>query len=160
MRGTDRKKQYCLVLGVLLAASYRKRQKMIWRLIIVVSLLWSGLPLIAQSAPIQDERIARVTHAGYKSRQQCSGFLVAGGHLVTAAHCLPAIDSDVTHFALGFNRGTFLAHLAVRSDAFQIHETHDLAVACNVAPHLPSLIILDHFAVPQPYVTVRGYGSA
>ncbi len=82
-----------------------------------VLLLWSSA-LVAQDLPVlpaQDhsmwQAVGRVNAAGYRSREMCTGTLIAPNKVLTAAHCVAGTDGigPLPHeftFVAGWLRGT------------------------------------------------------
>jgi hypothetical protein len=85
--------------------------------------------------------IGRVNSAGYKTLSHCTGFLSRGGHLVTAAHCIPSKSDEIVHFLQGYTRSKSKAHYQINSEEFDIFKDRDIAIKCG----LSSL----EFGIPQ-----------
>ncbi len=77
--------------------------------------------------------IGRINHAGFRSKSHCTGFVVTGGHIVTAAHCLPAWEEESVHFQRGYDRGDHLGHYKAPQATFRTVANRDIALLCNAA---------------------------
>ncbi|MDF1730826.1 MAG: serine protease [Minwuia sp.] len=87
--------------------------------------------------------IGRINHAGFRNRSHCTGFVVAGGHVVTAAHCMPGWDGEPVHFLRGYDRGDLAQHISAPRAAWHILRGRDIAVLCNAAPDAPAFGLRD-----------------
>lgn len=105
-----------------------------------------------------DPLIGRINHAGYERRSHCTGFLVEGGHLVTAAHCMPNAERSV-HFLAGYDRAAFMAHIERPKENFLIVRGRDIAVLCNAVADRAGLPWLEAQPDPAEPVTILGYAS-
>ena len=82
--------------------------------------------------------VGRLNHAGYRTRQHCTAFLVGPGLALTAAHCVDGLRPGDLHLLLGYRQGAWEAHLrptAVRPEPGGA----DVAALCvdGGAPWLP-----------------------
>ncbi len=94
-----------------------------------LALLALAAPAFADPAPM----IGRLSHAGFKSTGHCTATLVAGGHVVTAAHCMPQVPSDIVTVALGYDRGE-TSHVIRAPGADYLRDVgRDLAVLCKAS---------------------------
>jgi|GEM_PF-2288831 len=80
----------------------------------------------------------RINHAGFRNRSHCTGFVVEGGHVVTAAHCMPGWDGEQVHFLRGYDRGDLMQHISAPRAAWHIVRGRDIAILCNAAPDAPA----------------------
>ncbi|WP_416899422.1 MAG: trypsin-like serine peptidase [Minwuia sp.] len=130
------------------------------RVRIAVAGLLLTLAVSSGAAPAlaADPSIGRINHAGYKGRAHCTGFVARGGHVITAAHCMPDRQRSV-HFLAGYDRARYLWHLeSPRSDWRQV-EGLDIAILCSGAPGFPALSIADAPPEPGETVMVEGYAT-
>lgn len=106
--------------------------------------LGSGL---APTAMADDALLAsasgRINHAGFRNRSHCTGFVVEGGHVVTAAHCMPGWDGEQVHFLRGYDRGDLVQHISAPRAAWHTIRGRDIAVLCNAAPDAPAFVLGD-----------------
>lgn len=105
-----------------------------------------------------DPLVGRVNHAGYNRHAHCTGFIVEGGHLVTAAHCMPRAERTV-HFLAGFDRGGFGDHVQASTSRFRKLKGRDIVVLCNAAASNSGLAVTVERPIPTQSVTIRGYAS-
>ena len=115
------------------------------------------LLLVASSAAAdQSEWIGRLSHAGFKTRAHCTAAIVEGGHIVTAAHCLPKVATDTVTIALGYDRGK--AERMIRAPGTEFHRdsVQDWAILCDTGagPGLPVADSLPDHGAP---VNLAGY---
>lgn len=101
-----------------------------WAVAIYVTLL---IPMVSLADPMPalslEERskwasVGRVNMAGYRTRQGCTGTLIAPHLVLTAAHCVsPENEGATRHFIAGWDRGTFVTHR--RSDEVLVHPQYE-----------------------------------
>lgn len=117
---------------------------------------WSGS---SASEPLSlKESIGRLNHAGFRTRAHCSAFSVAGRGVVTAAHCLPDIETDTVHVLLAYDRGDFSQHVQMPGRSFRQIRDKDLAVLCDETGQQTGLSVSEPKLEPGQPVVVRGYG--
>lgn len=95
-------------------------------------------PSPAADEPVIASASGRINHAGFRNRSHCTGFVVKGGHVVTAAHCLPGWDGEQVHFLRGYDRGDLAQHISAPRAAWRTLRGRDIAVLCNAAPDAPA----------------------
>ena len=106
-----------------------------------------------------DPRIARLNHAGFKTRGHCTGFATRAGPVITAAHCLPEIPADTVHLLLGYESGRLDRHIRMPATAYRIVDGRDIAALCGLVDAPDGLRLSDVAPVPGMRVEVRGYGA-
>ena len=132
----------------------------ICRLLVCLALTLSGAAAAwGQSRLPADPRIARLNHAGFKSRGYCTGFVLRGGAVVTAAHCLPAIRGDTVHVLPGYAGGRAARHVHTAATSYRIAEGRDIAVLCGAKGGPDGLRLAAAAPTPGTGVEVRGYGA-
>lgn len=103
----------------------------------------------------------RINHAGFRNRSHCTGFVVEGGHVVTAAHCLPDWDGEQVHFLRGYDRGDQAQHISAPRAAWHTIRGRDIAVLCNAAPDAPAFGLgdggADRLIAPGDDLLIPGY---
>lgn len=115
--------------------------------------------MLAADNPSLNETIARLNHAGFKHRAHCSAFSIEGRGLVTAAHCLPDIETDTVHILFAYNKGTFSQHLRVSGQSFRQVADKDIAVLCEGTGKQPGLPLSKSGPVSGLAISVKGYGA-
>ena len=90
------------------------------RLVLTLLCLTAGAAAAGELPdPLADDELrgalGRMNLAGYASRSQCSGTLVAPDLVLTAAHCVTRADGTAhrlsrIHFVAGWNRGDYAGH--------------------------------------------------
>lgn len=108
----------------------------------------------AWSEPRPD--MGRIAHAGLKTFSHCTASRLAGGSIVTAAHCLPPIAADPIHLGLGYDRGDYAALVTARGTDYQVLAGRDVAIFC-AGTGVPGLDVTSADTVPNR-VTIWGYG--
>ncbi|PHS19420.1 MAG: hypothetical protein COA78_00915 [Blastopirellula sp.] len=103
--------------------------------------------------------VGRINSAGYKNRSSCSGFQLQGGHVVTAAHCIPPLKQDAVYFVRGYRQGTYTELQTTRSGDFALAAADDLAVLCGADPLTPGLTVAATPPSAEHAFSVFGYGS-
>ncbi len=78
--------------------------------------------------------IGRLNHAGFSSRTHCTATLIAGGHIVTASHCLPDTATETVTVVLGYDRGRYTERIDAPGGAFRSLPTRDIAILCRATP--------------------------
>jgi len=106
-----------------------------------------------------DPQIARLNHAGFKTRGHCTGFATRAGPVITAAHCLPEIPADTVHLLLGYESGRLDRHIRMPATAYRIVDGRDIAALCGLGGDPDGLRLSDAAPVPGTRVEVRGYGA-
>jgi len=103
--------------------------------------------------------IGRLNHAGFKSRAHCTSFAIRDGALITAAHCLPKINSDTVHVLLGYAQGTLQHHSSTEASAYRTLPDRDIAALCEFPELNGKMTLAQNTPSPGTKVTVRGYGA-
>lgn len=101
--------------------------------------------------------IGRINHAGFRSKSHCTGFVVTGGHIVTAAHCLPAGDEEAVHFQRGYDRGDDLSHHKALRATFRKVADRDIVLLCNAATDANVLAVTTQRVAPGDPLGIPGY---
>lgn len=109
------------------------------------------------SETVTAQATGRINHAGFRNRSHCTGFVVTGGHVVTAAHCLPGWDGEQVHFLRGYDRGDLAQHVVAPRAAWRTVRGRDIAVLCNAAPDAPALGLGVARVEPGDPLLVPGY---
>jgi hypothetical protein len=106
-----------------------------------------------------DPQIARLNHAGFKSRGHCTGFATREGPLVTAAHCLPKIRTDTVHILLGYESGELGQHIKNPGTSYRIMPGRDIAALCDIHGSPDGFRLTDISPKAGTRVVVQGYGA-
>lgn len=106
-----------------------------------------------------DPQIARLNHAGFKSRGHCTGFATRQGSVVTAAHCLPEIRTDTVHVLLGYENGEPGQHMKTPGASYRIMPGRDIAVLCDMHGSADGFRLSDTSPKSGARVVVQGYGA-
>jgi len=106
-----------------------------------------------------DPRIARLNHAGFKSRGHCTGFAIRQGALITAAHCLPRIRTDTVHVLLGYETGSLERHIKTPGASYRIMPGRDIAALCDIEDRSDGFRLTDTAPKAGTRVVVQGYGA-
>ncbi|MDF1720198.1 MAG: serine protease [Minwuia sp.] len=101
--------------------------------------------------------VGRINHAGFRRRAHCTGFVVTGGHIVTAAHCLPEWEEEMVHFQRGYDRGEDLSHHKGQRATFRKVNNSDIAMLCNAVPDVAPLRITTQRVAPGDMLGIPGY---
>ncbi|MDF1737029.1 MAG: serine protease [Minwuia sp.] len=129
------------------------------------SMLMLGLLVLgsafAPTLPADETVVAsatgRINHAGFRNRSHCTGFVVTGGHVVTAAHCMPGWDREQVHFLRGYDRGDLVQHVSAPRAAWRTVHGRDIAILCNAVPDAPAFALGDGPVAPGDRLLVPGY---
>lgn len=122
-----------------------------------------GQDALAQAAVTTDietttsSAIGRINHAGFRRKSHCTGFVVTGGHIVTAAHCLPAGGDESVHFQRGYDRGDDLSHHQGLRASFRMVADRDIAMLCNAAKGVNALAVTTRRVAPGDPLGIPGY---
>ena len=106
-----------------------------------------------------DPQVARLNHAGFKSRGHCTGFAIKNGPVVTAAHCLPKIRTDTVHILLEYESGEFEQHIKTPRTAYRIMPDRDIAALCGVHGSPDGFQLTKASLKSGTKVLVQGYGA-
>lgn len=106
-----------------------------------------------------DPRIARLNHAGFKTRGYCTGFATRDGQVVTAAHCLPKVRTDTVHILLGYETGRLEQHIRTPATSYRIMKGRDIAALCGLEGDPDGFRLTDAPLTPGTRVEVQGYGA-
>jgi len=117
--------------------------------------LLAACPALAELAE-PDRHIGRLNHAGYDNYSHCTGFVVEGGHLVTAKHCLPRAERSV-HYLSAYDRGDFRKHVEEPLSSFHVVPGHDIAILCNAVADGKGRPLSRHRPAAADWVTIWGY---
>lgn len=104
------------------------------------------------------ELVGRVNVAGFRTQSYCTGFLVEGGHVLTARHCLPPRQDDLVHFVRGYHKGNYLDVVRAPVKDFRVSLTRDIAILCGVKPSLKGFKLTNQIPGPQSTAGIFGYG--
>jgi len=113
----------------------------------------------AQTRVPPDPQIARLNHAGFKTRGHCTGFATREGQMLTAAHCLPRIRSDTVHVLLGYESGQLERHIRTPATSYRLMKGYDIAAMCGLKGDPDGLRLTDVSPGPGTKVEVRGYSA-
>ncbi|MEP4194147.1 MAG: trypsin-like serine protease [Aliishimia sp.] len=87
-----------------------------------------ALPPLPEDVAAQFPAIGRVGHSGFRTRQACTGTLIAPDLVLTAAHCVSESGQVGRVFVAGWSRGDFIAARnsaqATRHPAYALNGTH------------------------------------
>jgi V8-like Glu-specific endopeptidase len=100
--------------------------------------------------------MGRIAHAGDRTFAHCTASLLEGGHVVTAAHCLPKVIEDPIHFGLAYDRGEATEIVSAQGSDYLVREGRDIAVLCGGASGTG--LELAEAELPTDQVTFWGYG--
>ena len=130
-----------------------------WLVVAVISLVFCAIPVASGEIIPAHDHVARLNHAGFKSRAHCTAFLSAAGDVVTAAHCVPDVPEDTVHILLRYELGKMAHHLKAPGKAYRRMPQRDLAVMCGHRPPGSGLALETSDPVKGTDVLVRGYGA-
>lgn len=108
--------------------------------------------------PRQD--MGRIAHAGYSSFSHCTASRLTGGHILTAAHCLPDVPGDEIHLGLGYDRGAYAELISAVGSDYARTPGRDVAILCDAAPGVALPVIeatpnrVDLWGYGRPYVHI------
>lgn len=122
-------------------------------------ILLGGPEAWAETRVPADSHIARLNHAGFKTRGYCTGFATQEGPVITAAHCLPEIPTDIVHVLLGYETGQLEQHIKTPATSYRIMPGHDIAALCDIKGDPNGLRLTDASPTPGTRVEVQGYGA-
>ena len=125
----------------------------------VMALVFCAMPAASVEMIPAHDHVARLNHAGFKSRAHCTAFSSTAGDIVTAAHCVPDVPEDTVHILLGYERGEMAHHLKAPGKAYRRMPQRDLAVMCGHRPPGSGLALETSDPVKGTEVLVRGYGA-
>lgn len=106
-----------------------------------------------------DPRIARLNHAGFRTRGYCTAFATRDGQVVTAAHCLPKIPTDTVHVLLGYETGRLEQQIQTPATSYRIVKGRDIAALCGLKGGPDGFRLTAAPPTPGTRVEVRGYGA-
>lgn len=121
--------------------------------------------LLASEIIAPNSAVAKLNHAGFKSKSHCTGFITEEDVVLTAAHCLPKIRKDAVHILLGYDSGEVTQHLKVPARSYEIRSDRDVAALCHHTRLGSSNDLGQRFRLskktsePGTQVTIQGYGS-
>ncbi|MEL7114396.1 MAG: trypsin-like peptidase domain-containing protein [Pseudomonadota bacterium] len=101
--------------------------------------------------------MGRIAHAGFKSFAHCTASRLAGGHILTAAHCLPKVADGAIHLGLGYDRGAYMDLVSAQGTDYVAERARDVALLCG-AEAGPGLPMADAGSAAPRRVTFWGYG--
>lgn len=125
--------------------------------LVLLAWLMGAEVVLAETVP-PDDLVGRINHAGYNRHSHCTGFIVRGGHLVTAAHCMPVAERAV-HFLAGYDRGQFRHHLERPRSAFIKLRDRDIAILCRAVPDKAGRKVSGVNLNPAEQVQILGYAA-
>lgn len=99
--------------------------------------------------------MGRIAHSGFKSFSHCTASRLDGGHILTAAHCLPTLSGDAIHLGLGYDRGDYSELVSAIGSDYQVLPGRDVAVNC--AASVGNALPISSAEVPKE-VSFWGYG--
>ena len=107
-----------------------------------------SLPRLTETQAADFTSVGRLGRAGYRSRQSCSGTLIAPDLVLTAGHCLSGGADTNRVFVAGWTRGTYVGFAKAREE--YIHPRFDI----DAGPQFDiGLIVLEapiHATAPLP----------
>jgi len=106
-----------------------------------------------------DPQIARLNHAGFRTRGHCTAFATREGPAITAAHCLPKVPTDTVHLLMGYESDRLDRHIETPATSYQVMDGRDIAALCGLEGDPDGLRLGDLAPVPGMRVEVRGYGA-
>jgi hypothetical protein len=121
---------------------------------LAIALALSAFPVLAEPSPY----IGRLNHAGFANRAHCTATLVSGGHIVTAAHCLPRVAGDIVTIVMGYDRGSYSSLVQASGADFRQVPARDIAILCNAAGPDSGIALADSPAPSRRDVLMSGYG--
>ena len=121
-------------------------------------ILLGGPEAWAETRVPADSHIARLNHAGFKTRGYCTGFATQEGPVITAAHCLPEIPTDIVHVLLGYETGQLEQHIKTPATSYRIMPGHDIAALCDIKGDPNGLRLTDAWRCPNAGYTGGGAG--
>lgn len=122
-------------------------------------LLLGGSGVRGEDRVPADPRVARLNHAGFKSRGHCTGFSTRAGTLITAAHCLPKIRTDTVHVLLGYESGRLARHVRTPATSYRIVKGRDIAALCGAVDPRDGFSLAATPPEAGTRVVVLGYGA-
>lgn len=144
-------KGYCLLASASLSSTF-------YRGPILALMLLTGFAAWGDGRVPADPRIARLNHAGFASRGHCTGFATQAGILITAAHCLPGIQSDTVHALFAYDTGHYALHNTSSRGSYRHLEGRDVAALCDPLRHTEGFPLAEKPPKPGAKVSVQGYG--
>ena len=139
------------------AVTGRRRAVLVCVFLLVIVLAVDGT--WADERVSADPQIARLNHAGFKSRGHCTGFATQDGPLVTAAHCLPKIRTDAVHVLLGYESGEPGQHIKTPGASYRTMPGRDVAALCDIHGSPDGFRLTDTSPKSGTRVVVQGYGA-
>lgn len=79
----------------------------------------------------EDPGIGRLNHTGFRSRAHCTAFAMENGAILSAAHCLPQIATDIVHILLGYEVDNIVQHVKTPGSFYRTIQERDIAVLCS-----------------------------
>lgn len=128
-------------------------------LVSLIMIFFGGAGAFGEELIPADSQIARLNHAGFKTRGHCTGFATREGQVITAAHCLPEIRADTVHVLLGYETGRLEQHIKTPATSYQIMTGRDIAALCDVEGDPDGFRLTDASPTPGTRVVVQGYGA-
>jgi len=86
-----------------------------------------ALPPLDAEVAAEFHAIGRLGYAGYRTKQSCTGTLIAPDLIMTAAHCVSGTGRSENVFIAGWSRGNYIASrkskLEIRHPDYSEHDT-------------------------------------
>ena len=127
--------------------------------VVLPVIVLAGFGAFGEERIAADPQIARLNHAGFKSRGHCTGFAIKNGPVVTAAHCLPKIRTDTVHILLGYESGELEQHIKTPGTAYRTMPDRDIVALCGVHGSPDGFQLTDTSPKSGTKVLVQGYGA-